>query len=237
MATPPPDFDSGSIGTTFGSALERSDILFHTDEVLDGLAKVPLAIAGVVVVVGALCVINGYRWHKWIIVVLALLGGLGLGYKLSEHMGRSNVVAVSIGALCAIIATPLLRITVAVFGGLTGSLIGANAWTAVNAPVEADWAGALIGFIIVAMASLVAFRLVIVLFTSIGGAAMVVLGTITILLGVPGWNEQVRDSLSENTTLVPMLTLVAGVAGFVLQQSRLKSDGVKLMGGAEESHE
>lgn len=202
----------------------RMDILNHPNQLLDGLAQVPLVMGGVFVVVGVLCVLNGYRWHKWVVVVLAFLGGLVLGRLLSTHMGESRIVAVALGLLCAIIATPLLRIAVAIFGGLTGAFIGANAWTAINtAQADSHWAGAAMGFIALAMASFLLFRLVIILFTSIGGAAMVVFGGITLLLQVEAWEPAVRSTLASNQLLIPLLVGLAAVTGFVLQETRVRS--------------
>ncbi len=202
----------------------RMDILNHPTQLLDGLAQVPLVMGGVFVVVGILCVLNGYRWHKWVVVVLAFLGGLVLGRLLSTHMGESRIVAVALGLLCAIIATPLLRIAVAIFGGLTGAFIGANAWTAINtAQADAHWAGAAMGFIALALASFLLFRLVIILFTSIGGAAMVVFGGITLLLQVEAWEPAVRSTLASNQLLIPLLVGLAAVTGFVLQESRVRN--------------
>ena len=155
----------------FDNWVEQLDILFHPDQLLESLSGVPLIGAAVIVTVGILCVFNGYRWHRWLVAALAFLCGLGIGFKLSQSMGRSTIVAASVGCLCAIIATPLLRITVAIFGGITGAFIGANTWTALAAsPADAQWAGAVIGFVVIAMTSLLMFRLVIVLFTSVGGA-------------------------------------------------------------------
>src|SRR5262249_28807217 len=137
--------------------------------------------------------------------------------------GKSAIVAIALGVLFASIATPMLRWTVAVFGGLTGAFLGAHAWTLANAqPASAQWAGACMGFIAVALLSFVIFRIVVVLFTSIGGATMVVLGAITLLLHVPGWENTVRDSLVSNKHLVPLLVTVAAVAGFVIQESRVR---------------
>ena len=198
-------------------------------ELLDALEQLPFVMAAVVATVGILCVFNGYRWHKWVVAVLAFLAGLGIGYKISQQMGKSLVVATAVGGLCAIIATPLLRFTVAIFGGITGAFIGANTWTAVNAnPPDAHWAGAAIGFIIVAMASVVLFRLVVVLFTSVGGAAMAVLGGVTLLMRVPAWENTVRESLTANHMLIPLLLLLAAVSGFVIQESRLRAHGLTL---------
>jgi len=210
-------------GLSFQAAFEQFDLLTNPDKLLNALSALPMIYAPIIIVVGILCVLNGYQWHKWVVVTLALLLGLFVGHLLSQQMGRSIIVAVSLGILFAIIATPMLRWTVAVFGGLTGAFLGANAWTLVNAsPADAQWACACMGFIALAMLSFVVFRLVVVLFTSVGGGAMVVLGSIALLMHVPNWDEPIRQSLTANPYLVPLLVTVAAVAGFVLQESRVR---------------
>jgi len=217
----------GAFGfTSFSEAFQNLDILTHPDRLLDNLAKMPLIGGSVIVVVGAMCVLNGYKWHKWVVIALAFLLGLGVGQILSHQMGKSAIVAVALGVLFATIATPMLRWTVAIFGGLTGAFLGANAWTLANAtPSDAQWAGACMGFIALALLSFVVFRLVVVLFTSIGGGAMVVLGAICLLMQVPGWQETIRANLSTNQYLIPLLVTVAAVAGFVIQESRVRACG------------
>lgn len=208
---------------TLRHAILRMDILNRPNELLDILATMPLIGASVIVVVGVLCVLNGYRWHKWVIMVLAFMCGLGLGHLLSTQIGKSAIVAIALGLLCAIVATPMLKVAVAIFGGLTGAFIGANAWTAIQvSPADMQWAGALMGFIMLALLSLILFRLVIVLFTSVGGAAMIVFGSITLLMQVPAWEPAVRASLSSNQLLLPLLLVVAAVGGFVVQESRVR---------------
>ncbi|MCP3905130.1 MAG: TMEM198/TM7SF3 family protein [Planctomycetes bacterium] len=233
-----PELTDASASEMFSGAIDRLNIIFRPDELLESLSHLPLMLAAIVVVVGILCVFNGYRWHKWVVAILAFIIGIGVGLRLSQEMGRSMVVASAVGCLCAIVATPLLRVTVAIFGGLTGAFIGANAWTAIEAtPDNVHWAGAIIGFIVVAMASLILFRLVVVLFTSVGGAAMVVLGAITLLINVPRWRDSVESSLQANHLVIPLLMLVAAVSGFVIQESRLRAHGVSIVGDRHASDE
>ena len=80
------------------------------------------------------------------------------------------------------------------------------------------------GFILLAMASLIMFRLVIVLFTSIGGAAMAVFGGIALLLNVPSLQGSVTDALTTNRLMIPLLMAVAAVGGFVLQESKVREE-------------
>jgi hypothetical protein len=217
---------------SFGDAFAQLDVLTHPDQLLDNLAKLPLIAAPVVMVVGVLCVINGYKWHKWVVIVLAFLLGLLIGHILSQQLGKSLIVAAALGVLFATIATPMLRWTVAVFAGLTGAFLGANAWTLAHAsPENAQWAGACMGFIALALLSFVIFRMVVVMFTSIGGAAMLVLGSIALLMQVPGWQEGIRQHLTSNHHLIPLLVTVAAVAGFVLQESNVRAAGGSGGGG------
>ena len=76
------------------------------------------------------------------------------------------------------------------------------------------------GFIALAMASLLLFRLVVVLFTSVGGSAMAVFGLIALAMQVDSWEPSVRESLSRTPLLIPLLVCLAAVGGFVLQEAR-----------------
>ncbi len=208
--------------TVVTDAVARMDALAHPGELLEALSNLHIIWASVFVAVGALCVFNGYKWHKIVIVLCAFMAGLGLGHLLSQRMGESRLVMGAIGLLCAVIATPLLRITVAIFGGLTGAFIGANAWTTLSDSPDVHLAGAGMGFIALGLATFLMFRLVIVVFTSISGAAMAVLGGAALLLHVPAWEPAVREALSTNERVLPLLVATAAVTGFVLQHHEIK---------------
>lgn len=203
----------------FDGAVRRLDLLNHPQELMAALENLHIVWASILVVVGGLSLLNGYRWHRKVIIVCAFLGGLGLGHLLSQRMGQSRIAMAAIGLLCAVVATPLLRFAVAVFGGLTGAFLGANVWTAFSEAPDAHLAGAGMGFIALGLAAFIMFRLVIMLFTSIGGAAMVVLGTVTLLLHVPTFQQTVYDSLATHKLIIPLLVATAATTGFVLQHA------------------
>ena len=219
--------DGASPVSVANEAASRLDILNHPDELLAGLADLHIVWASVFVVVGVLCVLNGYKWHKRVIVVCAFLGGLGLGKLLSNQMGDSQVAMGAIALLCAVVAMPMLRFAVAIFGALTGAFIGANAWTAFSDSPDAHLAGAAMGFIALGLATFIMFRVVIVLFTSIGGGAMAILGGITLLLQVPAWEGIVRESLTSHERLVPLLVAAAALTGIVMQQGDLRKESTE----------
>ena len=66
-------------------------------------------------------------------------------------------------------------------------------------------------------------HVLIIVFTSISGAAMVVFGGITLLLQVDAWEPAVRSTFSDNNLLIPLLAGLAAVTGFVLQESRVRN--------------
>jgi hypothetical protein len=209
--------------TALQGKIARLDLLNRPDELLNALHSIHIVWASVLVVVGAMCVLNGYRWHKWVIIICAFLLGLDLGHMLSKQMDQSRIVMAAIGLLFAVAATPFTRYAVAIFGGLTGAFIGANAWSAFSDSPDSHLAGAAMGFIGLSMAAFIMYRVVIVLFTSIGGGAMAVLGILTLMMHVPNWETSIRSSLQANNMLLPLLVTVTAVTGLVLQHSSLKN--------------
>ena len=203
------------------------DIMNRPADLISQLSALP-ALAGVVLVaVGAACVFNGYRWHRWIMVVLALLLGYGLGQMLSSELGRSSVIAIALGVLLAAIATPMLKFTVAFFAGVAGAVIGATLWAMfrVDQP-ELAWAGAGMGFISLALMSFIFFRIVVILFTSVGGGAMLILGSIALLLQLDTTQSMVKEQLLAHTSVVSILVLATAAIGFVTQEGRARRDTV-----------
>ena len=207
--------------------LEQADLLSRPEDLLNRLLDMHAIIGVLVMAIGVVCILQGYRWHRWIIVLLALMLGLGLGHLLSPSIGKSSVVAIAMGLLFAAIASPMIKVTVAIFAGLAGAFLGANVWSIVQGPDAGNpWPGAAMGFILLAMSSFLITRLSIILFTSLGGAAMLVLGWLACLLHTPPEvADPVREHLASHQLLVPLLVGVAAVVGFVLQENWTRGGG------------
>ncbi|MFZ9691642.1 MAG: hypothetical protein ACO3EP_06330 [Phycisphaerales bacterium] len=206
--------------------LEQADLLSRPDELLTRLLDMHAIVGVLVMVIGAVCILQGYRWHRWIVVLLALMLGLGIGHLLSPSIGKSSVVAIAMGLLFAAIASPMMKVTVAIFAGLAGAFLGANVWSIVQGPDAGNpWPGAAMGFILLAMSSFLITRISIILFTSLGGAAMLVLGGLACLLHIPQVKEPVELHLESHQLIVPLLVGVAAVVGFVLQENWTRGGG------------
>lgn len=215
--------------------LERLDFLHQPMPALEHLASLSLLWPTMLAVLGLLCILNGYRWHKPVVALLGFIIGIGVGNDLAGDVGRPMVIGLAVGLLLAIIAAPLLRLSVALLAGCTGGFMGANIWTGLIGTVdvvqpEQEWIGATIGFVILAMLSFMMFRFCVVLATSVGGAFMLVFGVIALLMQIEDLGTSVATTVDGTRLLMPILTLLSAVGGFVVQYSRLKEEGVTVFG-------
>ncbi|MCC6908791.1 MAG: hypothetical protein IT430_12675 [Phycisphaerales bacterium] len=203
--------------------MHRLDILSRPDELLDVLQQLHFVWAGIFVTVGLLSVINGYRWHKWIVITVAFLTGMGLGFLLSKSMESSLIIAACVGVLTAVVAWPLMKYAIAACGGLAGAFVGANVWSISNMPPDTYYAGALIGLVTFGLLSFILYRVVIVAMTCVAGAVVLVIGVVTLLMQVDAWQPALRQDFSGNPVILPLIVLVTAVIGFVMQQDAFAS--------------
>ena len=208
-----------AIGETFSQTLERIDLMARPELMLDSLESMSVVLATILMLVGAVCLVRGWQWHRLIVLILALLGGIGLGHMLSLSMGRSMVVAIAVGLLFAALAAPMLKWTIAILAGAVGAFVGANAW-GILAPEDAAqaWAGAAMGFIALALASFILSRAVITFFMSVSGGVLFVVGTIALLLHIDAVRAPIISHLQGAPMVVPLLVMVASVIGFIVQR-------------------
>ena len=131
--------------------------------------------------------------------------------------------------LLGALAFPLMKFAVAIFGGITGACIGANLWAGIASalnravdteiPVNAYWIGALVGLMLCGMLAFILFKLSVVLFTSVSGATVAVLGGLALLLSFDPWYETIKSGLTASQLVVPLLVFVPAVIGLILQES------------------
>ena len=201
------------------NTLDRIDLMAHPEILLDSLDSMSLMLSIILLSVGAVCLVRGWLWHKIIVLVLALLGGVGIGHMMSLSMGRSMVIAIAIGLLCAALAAPMLRWTIAILAGAVGAFVGANAW-GILAPDDAAqaWAGAAMGFIALALASFILSRIVITFFMSVSGGVLFVIGGIALLLRIESIRTPILEHIEQAPMVIPLLVVVASVIGFIVQR-------------------
>jgi len=202
----------------FDAAVRRNlDVLNHPETLADVLTQINIVWAGIFVVIGGMCVLHGYRWHKILLIVLAGLLGVWAGVTVGEHVGTPEIASACLGGLFAVLAWPLLRYAVALFGGLAGAFAGANVWTALGHDPSLHYMGALLGLVIVGMLAFMTYRPVVIILTTIGGASLLVFGAIAAMLHVEGWRGGMLEAMQANTLLIPIVVASAAAFGAVFQ--------------------
>ncbi len=219
------------------NVFSHTDALAHPKSLVDSLSSLHIAWSIIFLVAGLTCLLNGYRYYKIVVVCLAaaigLFGGYKCGVMLNASGGGPYIIAACLGLLCAITCIPLMKYSVAAMGGLAGAFIGGNIWSAAyrlaegaDVPVQNAWIGALIGLVVFGMLAFITFKLSVVVFTSVAGAMVCVLGAMSLILNIPSWKPSVTESISAHAIVMPLLVFVPAIIGLILQES-YKEDGGK----------
>lgn len=217
--------DSGSGEPGNGIALLSDSVKTHLDlltqpEMLAQSAEqLHLVWASIFIVVGAACIVNGYRWHKYIVVVLAGMAGFWAGQLVAPQIGNPMVASSCLAVLCAVLAWPLLRYSVALFGALAGAFAGANLWSALEMGADQHKLGAAIGMVVMGMLAFMAFRTVVIVMTTVGGASLLAVGGLAAIMEVETWRASITDGLTAHPRAMPAIVGSLAVIGSVVQFS------------------
>jgi hypothetical protein len=227
------------------AVFSKPDTLAHPGDLVTHLQALSVVWAVIFLAAGLTCMLNGYKYYRVVTIVLALALGVFSGYYLGghllathDHLGARYIVGGCLGALFAVGCFPLMKYAVAVFGGLAGAFLGANLWSAAAhlrygqdqaAALAAEnyWIGALIGLLVCGMLAFILFKFAVIVFTSVSGSTVAVIGAVALLLQVPGWQQTVSQSITAHAIVIPLLVLVPAVIGLILQETHGQAGDAK----------
>jgi len=172
------------------------------------------------VLVGCIYLLWGFNWHKALIIINAAIVGGYVGVMAGERVGGYLFAGGFLGAgAAAAIGWPLMKWTVAIIGGICGAVFGAIVWLTATLDPNFTWAGALTGLIFFGMLSFILFRGSIIMYTSLQGAMMLIIG----LIGLACKHADLAPSISVNMMrqplLMPLAVLIPAVLGLIYQQT------------------
>jgi hypothetical protein len=125
-------------------------------------------------------------------------------------------------ALFALMSIPLMRWGVMLLGAAAGGILTGGGWLAIGLPERYIWAGALVGVVAGAMISFIVFKIAVMLFTSLGGSALMVVGVLAILYKYMGAAEKLQDLFFNKKWFLPLMLLAPMVIGIILQYRFIK---------------
>jgi hypothetical protein len=189
----------------------------------------------ILVGLGVVFLLYGFKYFKILVMVNAAAVGGCLGYYLgtvSQSQSIPILFAVAGALVFGALAWPLQRAAVALLGAVSGLIIGWVLWDAVinltgNASLaQYQDAVALVGMTVLGMLTFISFNPVVMIFTSIQGASMIVLGMVSLLMSYNDLAPSLRTAL-ERGCLPGIFVACLALVGFVLQHAKGKGTGKK----------
>lgn len=173
---------------------------------------------------GTVCLFYGWRVFKVLVTISFALLGLLIGVWINRLLVEGNVIwlAIMTTAIFAFLSVALMRWGVSVLGAAAGGIITGGAWLASGLPEQYIWAGGLVGFIAGFLVSFIIFKAAVMLFTSLGGSALVVVGILAVMYQYMGASQKLEELVFNQNWFLPVLLLVPVAVGIVLQNKFIK---------------
>ena len=166
-----------------GQAAKKTTIV-PIDLIWEQISTLTWLQALIAVSFGAVYLFYGWRIFKVLAVVCFGMLGLFAGMRVGEMIGSTDSVLWGgiIGlVVLAVLSIPLMKWAVSILGAVAGGIITSGLWYACELPEQYIWAGAIIGIIAGGMISFIVFRISVMLFTSFGGAMLIIVGLLALL--------------------------------------------------------
>lgn len=174
---------------------------------------------------GAVCLLYGWRVFKVLVVISFGLLGMIIGVVLTQRVvGLNNeLMGGLIGmGLLAVLSVPLMRWAVCILGAAAGAILTSGIWYAFGLTERYIWAGGLIGLVAGGMISFIVFRVAVILFASLWGSGLMVVGSLALLYLYPTTTVQVETLVFTKQWFLPVALTVPTFVGTIVQHKFVK---------------
>ncbi len=175
---------------------------------------------------GAVYMLYGWRIFKVLAVVcfgmLGLFGGMQVGEMLGSVLWGGIIGLV----VLAVLSVPLMRWAVSILGAVAGGIITGGIWFACGLPEQYIWAGVIVGIIAGGMISFIVFKISVMLFTSLSGSVLVLVGLLALLhlyeQNQAEATDYVNSLVNGHNWFLPVLLIFTTAIGMVVQNKLVK---------------
>ena len=175
---------------------------------------------------GIVYLLYGWRIFKVLVVISFGLLGMFIGIKVGGYAG-SEIWGGVIGLIImAIISVPLMKWCICILGAVAGGVLAGGVWYAFGLPQMYIWAFALVGVVAGGMISFIVLKVAVMLFTSLGGSAITVVGMLALLhlyenmANPPTTN--IHDLVFEQNWFLPVALMLPTLIGMAMQNRFVK---------------
>ena len=174
---------------------------------------------------GVVCLFYGWRIFKILVTICFGLLGLLVGIWANQQLIGGHVVWLAMICILffSILSIPFMHWGVSLLGSVSGGILTAGATLAFGLQDQRLLAaGGLVGLVAGGMISFIVFKVAVILFTSLGGSALVAVGLLAVL------HQNVDPKQFETFVFgyrwfLPVLVTVPMVVGMVLQYRFIKT--------------
>ncbi len=174
---------------------------------------------------GVVCLMYGWRVFKILVVISFALLGLFMGFSVTDKIvGLNNQLAGGLVGMCllGILSIPAMRWAVSALGAVAGGILSSSIWYASGLTERYIWAGALIGMVAGGMISFIVFKVAVILFSSLSGASLILVGTLALLYIYPGTSARLEEIVFTKKWFLPTILIGTTFIGLVLQNKFVK---------------
>ena len=174
---------------------------------------------------GVVCLFYGWRVFKILVVISFALLGLFLGISVTDKIVglNSQLWGGLVGmVLLAVLSVPLMKWAVCLLGAVAGGVLSSGIWYACGLTERYILAGALIGMVAGGMISFIIFKVAVILFSSLGGSCLIVVGFLALLYLYPQTSERVEEIIFTKKWFLPTILMAPTLIGVVLQNKFVK---------------
>lgn len=175
---------------------------------------------------GVVCLFYGWRVFKILVVISFALLGLFLGVAITDKIVglNSQLWGGIVGmVLLAVLSVPLMKWAVCILGAAAGGILSSGIWYASGLTEKYILAGALIGMVAGGMISFIIFKIAVILFSSLGGSCLIVVGSLAILYIYPQTSERLEEIIFTKKWFLPIILMAPTLIGIVLQNKFVKN--------------
>jgi hypothetical protein len=213
------------------AARSASEPLIRMQSVLDSMWEQITTLSWLQAIIaisfGVVYLLYGWRIFKVLVFICFGLVGLFVGIRIGAQYDLEILGGIAGLSILGGISIPLMRWAVSILGAIAGGILTGGIWYAVGLPERYMAAGALIGIVAGGMISFIVFRIAVMLFTSLGGGTLIVIGLLTLLHQYESIQrpptDTVKTMLYHHHWFLPVLLIAVTFIGILLQNRFIKS--------------
>lgn len=196
------------------------------DELIEALKAMHLGHGIVLAVAGLFYLFIGWKLFKPLVMLNAAILGAVLGGAATVQLGVGEywwVGALALGCVLGLVAWPMMKLFVALFGGALGAALGFSAFESVVGTLGRGdllpyaWIGAVVGGLFLALLAMLLFQGAVMFATSLQGSGMFACGLLCMLFKAPNIEEPLTKALQTHPPALLLCVVGLSAAGLVVQ--------------------